>query len=59
MEYLVKWEIDITADTFGEAAAEAFAIMQTKGTEAKFFTVIRQHDKKEEDVELIYEGEEE
>ena len=41
MEYIVQWEIELSADTPEEAAREALEIMQDKSSEALFFKVIR------------------
>ena len=38
-EYVVTWEIDVTATCPREAAKEAMMIMQDKGSDALVFTV--------------------
>ena len=42
MEYIVQWEIELSADTPEEAALAALEIMRDKDSEALFFKVI--HD---------------
>ena len=42
----VVWEIDILAETAREAAEQAFAYMQEKGTTAKYFEVFDQDGNK-------------
>lgn len=37
--YLVRWEINISAETPLEAAKDAFRLMQTPGTTANCFSV--------------------
>lgn len=42
-EYLVRWEIDILADTPEEAAKKAFAIQRDPDSVASVFDVISPH----------------
>lgn len=39
-EFLVIWEIDVSADTSAEAASEALRIQRDLFSEATFFTVV-------------------
>ena len=50
-QYVVKWEIDVTATCPREAAKEAMMIMQDKDSEALVFTVnsTDKHNKKSSD----------
>ena len=51
-DYLVTWEIDITADSSLAAAKEALVIMQDKYSEALNFTVTNQSTREESEVNM-------
>ena len=52
MEYLVKWEIDIEADSPEEAAVIALDIQRDRLSNALCFTVTNKETKVEEDIEI-------
>ena len=54
-QYLVKWEIDITADSVREAAKEALEIQQDKNSEALAFDVYEKATNSETAVNLLAE----
>jgi hypothetical protein len=54
-QYLVTWEIDITADSPREAAIEAMILQQDKNSEAVAFTVKEQATGELVDVDLLEE----
>lgn len=58
-QYLVKWEIDIEADSPKEAAYEAWKIQQRHDSEALVFDVVTQATGKEEKIDLLEEVSEE
>jgi hypothetical protein len=53
-EFLVIWEIDISADTSAEAAAEALRIQRDPFSEATFFTVVDKKTGEKRTVDLEY-----
>ena len=53
-EFLVIWEIDISADTSAEATAEALRIQRDPFSEATFFTVVDKTTGEKETVDLEY-----
>lgn len=44
MMYLVRWSIDLDAETPEEAAAEALRIQRDTGSTATFFEVFESHE---------------
>jgi hypothetical protein len=54
-QYLVKWEIDITADSVREAAKQALEIQQDKTSEALAFDVYEKATNSETAVNLLDE----
>jgi len=54
-QYLVKWEIDITASSPQEAAKQALEIQRDKNSEALMFDVLEQATNSETAVSLLGE----
>ena len=53
-EFLVIWEIDISADTQAEAAAEALSVQRDPFSEATFFPVVYKKTGEKATVDLEY-----
>ncbi|MGO9138462.1 MAG: hypothetical protein ACLP9S_10910 [Syntrophales bacterium] len=53
-EFLVIWEIDISADTSAEAAAETLRIQRDPDSQTTFFTVVDKNTGEKGTVDLEY-----
>lgn len=56
-QFLVKWEIDITADNEWEAAEEALRIQKDPERTATFFKVMDRHTKEVKECDLYMKQE--